>query len=342
MEHSSVPDGFYNLRMSTDRTESEMFDELINSLQIKHDFSKVNTLGKYIAFRNDLASQYVEQASKEVLLKIARATLAPRPVKEVVVTNTSQVSKTTKRNRSRRKAQHSKTKSVVTVPTPVVIPPDRPPIDIDPPFIKRRRIAEGPVPTWDSLPHVKYMPVIEDLNMTSFNLNLTRCTVGNQAKIQPVKHRTTTPNQYRVMKGLHKVEEQCHLCDELALRNFLDGAKSQGDRTPALVALHIWISHGGTWNNFNDWRLPWYEKLVPYPGFVDYKPFDAYFTQYLESEAYKTDGAFEVDEPYSDADMLFHDLDIETEFLFRPVKLLPPVPYTHNMTVGPSQQKKMQ
>jgi hypothetical protein len=131
------------------------------------------------------------------------------------------------------------------------------------------------------------MPIIEDLVMTSFELNAVRCTTKDYHQIEPAVHRQLLPNQYRASVGLHLTEEQCHLCDELATRNYMTS-----ERTSALVALHYWVLYGGAWRDFNTWHLPWFKDLHPDgPHTTDFSHYSSYFSNYLSHKVYECDGS---------------------------------------------------
>jgi hypothetical protein len=175
------------------------------------------------------------------------------------------------------------------------------------------------------------MPVIEDLGMSEFELKLSHCMYGDKSVLQPVRHRNLLPDQYRIHAGLHNREDKCHLCNELALRNFMDGKKSDGDRIPALVALHYWMHYGGTWRDFNEWYLPWHDVLCPKNDWsAGYDTYDGYFSDYILNKKWLTDGSTETHRPETDS---------EFKYLGRKTRLLiakPAKPWTHHMNCGPS------
>jgi hypothetical protein len=317
-----------------------MFLELVNAFQVKADFSKFDTLEKYIALRNSLSTRYLETASKEVLLQIAKSIVVARPVVEVVENKTTpakHLTKSQKRNKAKR-AQQSK-KVAVSVSTPPVEPV--PAVD-DPPFVKKRRMLmypPGHKPDWCDKPkgvikvHIQHMPIIEHLKMSEWSLNMVRRTKTG-AQIEPAVHRSLLPNQYRASVGLHLVEEQCHLCEELASRNYLDDQDSRGSRIPSLVALHMWIYHGGDWMDFNQYYYPWFKDLVPDgPQVTDYASYSSYFSDYLKNKAWLTDGSLEMFEEWPAAEMLKSKVTME---LYKssgqvPQRRKKPPPYNQTM-----------
>jgi hypothetical protein len=299
---------FYKLLESRNGCESELFNELISTFNVTADFAKVDTLEKYITFRDELANKFVEQLSKQDLLKLFKTTITSGPAPEAIAIKAPSkgLSKTQRRNRSRRKT-HRPTKAVV--PPPVSAPA----VD-DPPFEKRRRLQEGLVVDWNDDPfymtkrHVKYMPIIEDLKMTKFQLRMVRCVTDSFIQEEPVVHRSMLPNQYRSSVGLHMTEEQCHLCDELSTRNYLDDDVAKGSRRSAVVALHFWIMYGGSWVDFNAWHLPWYKDLLPDGDhFPAYDRFDGYFSDYLANNKYAFDGSQDQHRPYTAKELLETD-----------------------------------
>jgi hypothetical protein len=196
----------------------------------------------------------------------------------------------------------------------VSTPPVEPVPEVDdPPFIKKRRMLMYPPgckPDWSDKPkgvikiHIQHMPIIEHLKMSEWSLNMVRRTKTG-AQIEPAVHRSLLPNQYRASVGLHLVEEQCHLCEELASRNYLDEQDKRGDRTPSIVALHMWIHHGGKWQDFNEWYLPWYEVLCPSgPQTTDYGLYNSYFSNYVTNRIWKDDDADNCFEEWPAAEML--------------------------------------
>jgi hypothetical protein len=318
MEKVIHPNTFIITACALGWSEEQFFEVLIEKYPEDLDFRKVRTLAEYQEFRRCLATKFLTNADIDILRKTSIALLNDAsPSTQSIPTNV-EVTKPitiTRRQGKNRRSRKNKSSKAPTEP-PVIDHLARKctelgwPAPIEPPS-KRPRVSVPFEPTTPAKPWVTHMPICNFFILVG-KLDTCRSTQRTKIKeltttlpltFKPGKFasRSVDEAEYRHKMGLHRLEDECDICDCAFRYHFLDDFFGVQSRIIALIALHHWIQHGAEIPHFNWCPQTWMDQMYVDGRAVQIEDIGPIIRRYIDSGRVQTHNDICT---YPDGDML--------------------------------------